>query len=73
MNIKEKIKNIKKAKYTIHEEEDLKHEERYLDCPYCGVLINEDDNLTEGDEISEGEVITCPTCKKEIKIEGEYI
>lgn len=55
---------IKNASYGVYEE-------RYFDCPYCGVMISDYSNLNEGDEIVEGNIIHCPKCKKTIRIVGE--
>ena len=45
--------------------------ERYLDCPYCGVLISDYENITEGDTIEADQAIKCPRCGKSIVIDGE--
>ena len=47
------------------------HVERYLDCPKCGAIISEEFNITDGDEILEGNIITCPNCKTKIGIRGQ--
>lgn len=44
--------------------------ERFLDCPYCGKLISDYENLDK-EEISAGEKIKCPECGKMIIIDGE--
>jgi len=55
---------IKNASYGVFEE-------RYFDCPYCGVLISDFSNLNESDSIFPGNIIKCPDCGKTIRIVEE--
>ena len=49
--------------------------EWYLDCPYCGHLIS--DNNPTGDsydvDLTEGQIVKCPSCGKDFRVTTQEV